>query len=490
MNFLKKQLSTLKVTSPSNNFLTFIQNWQPLKISVFFLFFVVTSCEDPATQIGSELLKPTDIISTNFTDTLTINASTVLLDSVISSSNDKILVGSYNDPVFGKFKSKGFFQITNVDSIKADGNSILDSVILHLGYKYVMGDTLLPQSFTVHRVLEKIGQNTGSLTKRLLESLDSKNIYYINDNLKYDPTPLASTGFFKPRPIVKKRELTTVLDSMRTLLVRLNPTFGQELLSLSGKTAGAGLVSFKEYFKGMVLVPGENENASILGFEPNNTPSSVRLKPSYVGLYYHTKDKVDTLRKFFFVSFTSNEAYNNRFNSISFDRSGTALSKLLKPNDVLEPQNSTKEVYVQASSGIASKIEFPNLKNLTKDGDVAINKVELLLKPVNLQPGVAPTFALNIILPNKTNNMKPARTATGELSALPSEVGSTAQTAIYDATKQEYVFNITSYIQQILLGNIENNGLFIAAGPDFQLNRLILNKNNIKLRVFYSKLGK
>ncbi len=474
----------------SNSFMTFIPNWQPLKISIFFLFFVVTSCEDPTTQIGSEILKPTDLISTNFTDTLTISASTILLDSIISSSTDKILVGNYNDPVFGKFKAKGFFQIANVDSIKADANSVLDSITLFLGYKYILGDTLVPQSFTVHRVLEKIGQNTGNLTKRLLESLDSKNTYYINDQLKYDPVPLASTGLFKPRPIVKKREVGAVLDSMNTLIVNLSPTFGQELLSLSGKPAGAGLVSFKEYFKGMVLVPGENENSSILGFEPNNTPSAVRLKPSYIGLFYHTKGKVDTLRKFFFVSFTSNEAYNNRFNNISFDRSGTILSKLTKPNDMLEPQNSTKEVYVQASSGIATKIEFPSLKNLIKDGDVAINKVELLLKPVNLQTGITPTFALNLILPNKTNNKRPSRTATGELSALPSEVGATAQTAIYNATKQEYLFNITSYIQQVLLGNIENDGLFIAAGPDYRLNRLILNKNNIKLKVYYSKLGK
>ncbi len=480
----------MKVRVLSNNFSTFILNWRPLKFAFLFVFFVITSCEDPATQIGSELIQNSDIISTNFTDTLTIKASTVLMDSVVTSGTDKLLVGRYTDPIFGDITSKSFFQITNVDSIRADANTVLDSVVLSLGYKYNIGDTLRPQSITVHRVLDKIGQNTGSLTKRLLESLDSKNTYFINDHLNYDPAPLGTTGNFLARPIVKKRESDNLLDSMRSINIRLNNSFGQELLSLSGKKAGSGLVNFKEYFKGMVLVPGADDNASILGFEPTNTPSSLRIKPSYMGLYYHTKDKKDTLRTFFFVSFTSNEAYNNRFNNISFDRSGTALKSLSKPNDIMGPQNSTDEVFVQSSSGISTKIEFPYLKNLAKDGNIAINKVELLVKPTNLVEGTFPSIALNLILANPTSIKKPLRTPTGELSALPAEGGASAQLAIYNSTRQEYVFNITSYFQQLLLGKIENNGLFIASAPDFRVNRLVLNKSSIKLRISYSKLGK
>jgi hypothetical protein len=475
----------------SNSFLTFIPNWQPLKISIIFLFLgITTSCEDPATDIGADLLQSGDVISTNFTDSLTIKTSTVLMDSVITSATDKLLVGRYTDPVFGAITAKTFFQIANVDSLKTNENTVLDSVVLNLGYKYFIGDTLMPQSFTVHRVLEKIGQNTGSLTKRLLESLESKNTYFNTDKLKYDPMPLGSTGTFKARPIVKKRLADNLLDSMRTLKVKLNDTFGKELMSLSGKPAGSGLVNFKEYFKGMVLVPGANENAAILGFEPNNTPASVKIKPSFIGLYYHTKDKKDTLRTFFFVSFTSNEAFNNRFNNLEFNRNSSVVANLKKPNDFIEAVGQNKEAYVQSSAGIATKIEFPSLKNLSKNGNIAINKVELFLKPTNLIEGTFPTIGLNLILPNPKNNKIPFRTATGDLSALPAENTATAQLAIYNATRQEYSFNITSYVQQVLLGNIENNGLFIASAADNRLNRLILNKNSIKLRVFYSKLGK
>jgi hypothetical protein len=475
----------------SNNFLTFTQNLQLPKISIFFaLFAITTACEDPATDIGAELLASNDLISTNFTDTLSVKTATVLIDSVVTSATDKLLVGQYQDPVFGNITAKTFFQIANVDSIRANANSVLDSVVLNLGYKYYLGDTLKPQSITVHRVLEKIGQNTGSLTKRLLESLDSKNTYFNTDKLSYDPVPLGASGTFKARPIIQKRPTDNLLDSMRTLKIKLNESFGNELLSLAGKTAGSGLVNFKEYFKGMALVPGNNENAAILGFEPTNTPSTRRILPSFVGLYYHTKDKKDTLRTFFLVSFTSNEAFNNRFNNIEFNRANTALSKLTRPNDILEPVGPSQEVYVQSSSGNSTKIEFPSLKNLAKNGNIAINKVELLVKPTNLIEGTFPTIGLNLILPNTQNNKKPLRTPTGELSALPAESTATAQLALYNTTKQQYAFNITSYVQQILLGNIENNGLFLVSAPDNRVNRLILNKNSIKLRVYYSKLGK
>ena len=480
----------MKVLRLSSNFLTFIPKWQANLLLSVLVFIGITACEDPATEIGSELLQPSDIVSTNFTDTLTLLTSTVLMDSVRTSGTDKLLVGRYIDPIFGAVASKSFFQIANVDSIKADANSVLDSVVLNLGYKYYFGDTLKPQSITVHRVLEKIGQNTGSLTKRLLESLDSKNTYFINDALTYENTPLGTTGTFFAMPTIKKGATESEVDSMRTLKIKLSDAFGNELMALSGKKAGTGLVNFKEYFKGMVLVPGNTDNAAILGFEPNNTPSTSRIKPSYVGLYYHTKDKKDTLVNYFFVSFTSNETYNNRFNHIQFDRSGTVLSGLTKPNDVLPSQSQSKEVYIQSTSGIATKLEIPYLKSLIKDGNVAINKVELLLKPKKLQDGSLPSVALNLVLVNPSDKKRPLRTATGELAALSSEDGSSAQVAVYNATRQEYVFNITTYIQQLLLSKLENNGLYISAAPDYRVNRLVLDNSSIKLRVFYTKIGK
>jgi Domain of unknown function (DUF4270) len=463
----------------------YIQKWPSSGLVLLLITFGLSSCEDPVTKIGSELLKPSDLVSTIFTDTLTVNYSTVLLDSVVTSSSNKLLVGRYVDPVFGSVEAKTYFQITNVDSIAANSNSVLDSIVLNLGYKYYYGDTLKPQSFTIHRVLDKIGQNTGSLTKRLIESLDTRNIYYNNDILNYDPVPLGKTGVFIPHPILKRRKSNIAFDSVyNTLSIKLDPAFGKELMALAGKKAGKGLVDFKEYFKGMVLVPDASFNAAILGFEPSNTVATSGLKPTYMGLHFHTKDKKDTLSNYFFVNFASNESYNNRFISLKTDRTGTPISALKLPNSSISGQIPNDELYVQSGTGISTKVEIPYLKTLAKNGNVRINKVEMIVEPVKQLSSSYPVISLNLVGVNPTDKKRPMRTATGDLASIPTETGVTS----YNVNKQ-YVFNLTSYFQNILAGNLENNGFIITAYPDYAINRLVLNRNSIKLRVFYTKIG-
>jgi hypothetical protein len=455
------------------------------------LLVALVACTDPATQIGQEILNGGNLISTQYTDTLTLATSTVQLDSVVSSSTDHLLVGRYYDPIFGWVKAKSFFQIANIDTLRNTKDAILDSVVLSLGYKYYHGDTLKPQSIAVHRVTEKIGQNTGNLTKRLLESLDSRNTYFVKDAVKYESQPLGEVKNFMARPVRLRNKTNAEFDSLfSSLNIRLKPEFGNELMQLQGKKAGSGLVDFKEYLKGLVLVPGETDNAAILGFEPNNTPSTIALRPSYLGLYYHSKEKKDTLSTFFLVSFTTNTAFNNRFNQLEVDRTGTNLALLKKANERIPAVGSEKEVYLQSSTGVGIKVDMPYLKNLTKNGNVAINKVELILKPVKLYNGQLPSIGINMINVNPLDNTKPWRTATGELLSVPAEGGTTGQLAVYNTITKSYAFNITSYVQNVLSGKISNTGFLLNAIQDNRVNRLVLDKTTIKLRVYYTQLGK
>ncbi len=473
------------------NFKHFTYLWWARVLFFFSVCFSISSCEDEAGLIGKELLHDGDVISTQFTDTLSINASTVLLDSIVTSGANHLLVGRYTDPVFGTVEAKSFFQIANIDTLRNPKDAILDSVVLSLGYKYYHGDTLKRQNISVHRVLEKIGQNTGNLTKRLLESLENRNTFYNTDALKYDPTPLGAITNFTPRPVKLRNKQNAEFDSLyNSLNIRLNPEFGYELLGLQGKRAGNGLVDFKEYLKGLVLVPGASDDASVLGFEPNNTPSTVALKPSYLGLYYHSKEKKDTLSTFFLVSFTTNEAFNNRFNHVSVNRSATALAAIQKVNQPLPAVGSNKEVYVQSSTGLSTRVEIPYIKNLAKNGNIALNKAELILEPVNLFPGALPVIALNMVNINPKDKTRPWRTPTGELFAIAGEGNIGPQTAIYNTKTKKYVFNVTSYIQNVMTGKTENNGFIISSGNDHRVNRTIFNKNTMKLKVYYSQLGK
>ena len=77
-------------------------------------FITLTACEDPQ-EIGSEVF--TQDIGVLYTDTLTVDASSILLDSVVTSNSDNLLVGSTIDPTFGLVKANSYFHIVPYDTL-------------------------------------------------------------------------------------------------------------------------------------------------------------------------------------------------------------------------------------------------------------------------------------------------------------------------------------------------------------------------------------
>jgi hypothetical protein len=106
------------------------------------------ACDDPE-EIGTELFGQD--IGLAYTDTLTVDASTIQLDSMQTSGIPSVFVGSMSHPIFGDYNAKTFFQVTNIDTIKIDtaGTSAykaslvesVDSLALYLVFRRVAGDT-------------------------------------------------------------------------------------------------------------------------------------------------------------------------------------------------------------------------------------------------------------------------------------------------------------------------------------------------------------
>lgn len=474
---------------------TYTQKWQTSFASLFVIALLTIACEDPISEIGSELILPNDKFGTYVTDTTTLELSTVLLDSNITSQNNRLLFGRYVDPIFGSVEARPYFEVTSFDTLRGDANSIIDSVVLRLGYNHYAGDTLQPINMTVHRVKEKIGKNIGGLTLNLIESLLYKSTYFNTSSLSYDSNPIGGLNNFKPRPQATKTRVSKQDSLYNTLNVKLNNAIGKEILSL-GKNGND--INFKEAFKGLVLIPGANDNGSILGFEPSNSPTyndgrpNFSFKSSFLGVYYHTPNKKDTLRNVFPVSFEISPNYNNRFNQIITQRTGV-LAALKKPNDEIKA-GATGEIYVQGSTGVSGRIRFPNLLNLAKDGSVAINKVELELTSQKNITNVFPTAALELVYANPNNSKMPFRYGDGSLYVIPgtysTQTNPTTQITGYNPSKNTYSFDLTKYVNDVLKGRVKNDGFFITAARDFRANRLVLDRKSIKFKIYYTKLGK
>ncbi|HEX7869977.1 MAG TPA: DUF4270 family protein, partial [Chryseobacterium sp.] len=91
-------------------------------------------------------------------DTLTVEMSTINFDSLVTSNKSRVLVGNYDDPLFGKVKSNSYFQLASdsyslISSTDTEAaNYVFDSISMILKYdNYYYGDTTKVQTFDIHR---------------------------------------------------------------------------------------------------------------------------------------------------------------------------------------------------------------------------------------------------------------------------------------------------------------------------------------------------
>jgi hypothetical protein len=131
-----------------------------LGLSLFAGLLMLASCSK-STLVGSEILSD-DFVDVNFTDTFTIKTLNVSGDSarVYPSSNSLFLLGSVDDPVFGRSTTEFYTQIRKLYEISDLENIVLDSVVLSLGINEFgfWGDTMADQSIEVYELNESIAE--------------------------------------------------------------------------------------------------------------------------------------------------------------------------------------------------------------------------------------------------------------------------------------------------------------------------------------------
>lgn len=485
---------------------------------VFFSFFAILSaCEDPK-EIGSDVF--VQDIGLLFTDTLSVETSTLLLDSIATYSTSNALVGRLIDPTLGSVEAVSYFQISNLtsDTIRSNvdtaGRSNVkwikypsksDSIRLILPYSFVQGDTLQNQTFKVYQL-----QSTASL--------DPSTPYYSNSTgPALNPTPIGQLNNVKIRPIRDKRVISGTAGKFDSLRIPITePSFVKFLESQRDIAKSEALVGtgFKDIVRGLALVSESNKNAAIVGFSSGGIQMQLYYHYKYTYTVRNSANTLDstitvdtTKSNNFYVAITNGDgtAFNARFNKITASRTG-ALSKLTKPTDILPSTNANNEAYLQSGTGLAIKVKFPYLLQLKERKDIAINKAELVLEPKISPAGY--TYPNDLILVETTSDNKPLRTTTtgeGNFSFVSGE----GTTASFASRTNLFTFNVTSSLQNILAGRRNNNGWIItptlfttnsttgARSPAIgksvlsgDITRAIFDHSNIKLKVYYTYVAK
>jgi hypothetical protein len=249
------------------------------------------------------------------------------------------------------------------------------------------------------------------------------------------------------------------------LRIPLN-SIGQRVLSADSSIL-SGNTNFLQFFKGI--------NVTAQGAYGNGI-SYIDLWDSKITVYYHNSTN-DSL--FFDIPISTSSAAVNHYDHQYSSTIHQALTSTATSDSLL---------YIQSGAGLRVKLSIPSLDSLPSN--IAINKAELV---VSVLQGDTAYGIPSTILAQKIN----AAGSTEWLDATYENGGTTtSQTLTIDGnTYTQYRFLLNKYMQDIVLKQYPNNGLYLTLAGASSANRVVLtNYRNadpnlrIKLNLIYSKL--
>lgn len=441
-----------------------MQKFILILLFVLTLFSCGTDTDTGEFTVGSDYLALSNKVI--MIDTVTVEMSTINFDSLVTSNKSRILIGNYDDPIFGKVKSDSYFQLSgasyalnNTGSDTEAVNYVFDSISMILKYdKYYYGDTTKVQTFDIHRLLQKVKPNT-----------DDSN-FYNNSALSYSTESLGKISFI-PRPKQK--------DSIN---IKMDKEFGEALFQKIKKREITDFDSFTEYLKGLVLVPETSNSSSIIGFSAGS--SKMRL--------YYSKYMADTDEdeQSYILDYTILDK-TKQFNSISLDKTGTLLQNLPVSSSNLSSNLTNNQGFIQSGTGVACRVEFPNIKqfkNISTNG--AIVNAELILKPINNSYSDKYPLAdsLSVFVGDNLNRISGALT-------------NSAGTTVYGILNKKsdefnenigYTIPVGAFLQKEMLKASDSRSSLILTLPGISksVNRIVLGNqkyadNKIQLKIYY-----
>jgi hypothetical protein len=472
------------ITTP-NRSTTFIQSWWA-KAHLFLFTAILFSCEEDLNLLG---FRGDDQRFKVYYAEIPVPSSVLLLDSVrsmnyLSTETTRLLVGSYSDPLLGEVTAKGFaqFRATDISSFIPE-NAIYDSAILQLRFDFYNYGTNgpTPLELSIHE---------------LTSEMPLDELYFSNTDIPYNPTPIATDSLGIDQVLFDKELNDTDADSLVVVSVKLDQNFGQRLFDAINPEDEnfTNFNLFKNRFKGLAFVPTVADK--IVGI--SNTSNS------FLTVYYHVGEAVGS-RIFLFSAV-------NSFSNITSNRSSTELSALTNYHEEFLPPTNR---YVQSGVGIATKLDFSGFYDLIDDyPNVVINSVELAIDNV-AEPGDFEYPTIGLVMLDENNKFR-KMTLTADkdsaeylsfknkivLGTFLSSDAFTAPYAITDATTllgltyskddDKFVSYPTLFFQQLYALKEEKRYtdwalVPVSPTPTKTVNRAVFNKDNIKLKVYYTR---
>ena len=431
-----------------------------MKKLIGYLFAIVglfaTSCTNQSSTIGLDLLD--NVVGTNFTDTISLEAYSFLEDTIVTSGLTANVVGSISDPIFGSSRATTYSQFAlSGSTVNFGTNPVIDSVVLMLQISSFYGDTTSACDFSIHQITEDL-------------TADS---YYNNSSVQFEPTSLnySFQGYYiKP----KTKVIVDTSAYNPHLRIRLSQSFGQYLLD----NQDALNTNISSILKGLCIQTLSHSGQVGYMFMTNLNSSL-----SGIMLYYHNDNDVN--KRYQLVCAANNKRFTQYIHDYTSSQSSDFIEEVLANNKDF----GKKILFLQGCAGVKTRVTFPYLQNTfaSLDNRVVIHRAELVITNVR---------------PDEQFLIQPAGltlqgiSKEGKVNFLPDDdyyTGASYFGGTYDALKHEYRFRITRYVQNLILsqGDLTNSVNIVVRGAGIRPNRLVFGgtddmNSRLRLEISYS----
>jgi len=440
---------------------------------------ILSSCKNPS-GIGLDG-NPGDSFYGILNDTLALNTVTVKDDSarsvmLLADQNANIPAitisqlpfGYFKDDVLGETQADVAFMVLRPDEgdARLPEDAQIDSAVLTLRY----GSTF-------------IGDSTASTfsvkVKQLNEAYAPRSAYYSTKVWDVKDQAIASAQIhkfnLKDSVAITVRGSTGEDSTAKTspqMRLRLDNSFISDLFAHDADSATINSdAGFNDRVKGFYLTVDKASQQGVgglatLGFVDYVNTSNTPISPNGITVTYRVKtedgERDTTLTKLFPIALPSTTETSSFMSASVKNTYSTAVQQQLGNSSA----NQTT-VYAQAMGGLKTRVSFPNIDQL-KGKKIAVNKAELVVyvDEDNMGTTAAPAPRLTLYRKDIAGNNQPIPDGDFRYSRDPRSqyqiAGPYALGGFYDKANKRYVFNMTSYIQDVILGKVQNTAVYLA----------------------------
>ena len=421
--------------------------------------FSIQSCKDPVIK-SKNLLTKSDTLNLA-KDTLSIVATTILQNKLNSTGVIDGMLGSMNDNSFGVTYAGFYAQCALTTTSPTFGtHPILDSVVLSLAFDAPYGPCSKPMDIYVYELNQDLISNTS---------------YYTTTAFQVKTPPIGKLTHYIPDFVDSVNVYQGGGNQAPQLRITLSKTFGYKLLNADSVNLLSDSLFLANVFKGIYVTASGSVGNGMMACNLSSALSNVTM-------YYRnaeTGDSIENPFSFPISGITVNHFDNNYFGTPSYAA-------------VQNPTANNQKLYLQGGGGLETKFTI-NLNSLPKN--IGVNKAELVVAMSQPDSLYAAPSSLNLFFIDDAGVGQPIEDASTSTYG-----GYLRADTLNGIVVNRYHFNMSIYMQKLLQGIHNNNGLYLSVqNPISNPSRLVLTNpaiantpnNNIYrtyLTVTYTKL--